>query len=94
MALEDEDNDLQEELSRLDSISSRMLKREMHALGVFDQLDPEREIAMASDHFSDWPVIPENEPVNWDEMLVLQESLGDPQFPHGPSSNREMPQRG
>lgn len=76
VALEDEDNDLQEELARLDDISSRMLKREMQALGVFEQLDPEQEIAMAADHFSDWPLIPENEPVDWDQMLVLQESLG------------------
>lgn len=74
-ALEDEDNDLQDELQKLDDISSRMLRREMQALGAFDKLDDNQEIAVASDHFSDWPAIPENEPVDWDQMLVLQESL-------------------
>lgn len=38
VALEDEDNDLQEELARLDDISSRMLKREIVVLGAFNKL--------------------------------------------------------
>jgi hypothetical protein len=77
--LEAEDVDLQDDLARLNDVSSRMLRREMTALGVMDSLDTEQEVALGDPGF-DWVaqdlVV---EQIDWDVVLssdTLQQAVG------------------
>ena len=70
-AAELEEAALAEQIARLKETSSRMLKREMLALGVMDPLDSEQEVALAEPEFAwtgselpvmesfDWSVVPD-----------------------------------
>ena len=52
-ATEEKEVKIQDDLARLDDISSRILKREIMALGAFDQLPENQEITVADETFSD-----------------------------------------
>jgi hypothetical protein len=55
---ESKDADLQHDITRVEEISSRMLRREMQVLGVMDSLDNEQEIALAiCETWAVWPVV-------------------------------------
>lgn len=49
--VEEEDISLQDSLARLDEVSNNMLKREMMALGAFDRVPVEQEVALAEPDF-------------------------------------------
>ncbi len=66
--MEMEDSNLQHSIADLDERSSRMLKREMQALGVMDPLDSEREVALAEPEFT-WAGLPVIESIDWDAVL-------------------------
>ena len=65
---EEEDADLPDDLAKLEDISSRMLRREMQALGVFDQLPAADEVAQAEPSFV-WEGAPVVEQVDWNAVL-------------------------
>jgi hypothetical protein len=72
--LEDE-----EELAQLEEKSSRMLRREMQALGVMETLDSGQEVALADPDLS-WSV--PVAPGDW-SLLLSPETGGTPQSPLG-----------
>jgi hypothetical protein len=74
--LEEEDVAVQDDLVRLDDISSRMLQREMQALGVMDSVGNEQEVALADPNFV-WEGVPAVESIDW-EQLVRENSGGTP----------------
>jgi hypothetical protein len=65
---EEQDSDIQESLAALERKSSDMLKREMQALGVFNSVGSEQEVALSEPDFI-WTDIPHAETVDWDEIL-------------------------
>jgi hypothetical protein len=65
---ESEEARLSAEIAFLDDKSSRMLRREMQALGVMAPLDNEREVALADSDFVE-NAMPESAQADWDEML-------------------------
>ena len=69
---EEQDNDIQESIAQLDVIASRMLQREMQALGVFEQVaatgGSEQEVAFADPNFA-WAEAPQIETMDWDKIL-------------------------
>ena len=66
LAAESEEADLQDGLSELEATSSRMLEREMRALGVLNSLPPEAEVALADPDLA-WSdvVFPAVGPLDW-----------------------------
>lgn len=66
--LEAEDVSLQDEIARLDEVSNRMLHREMQALGVFNSLENEQEVALADPGFV-CEGAPQIESIDWDSLL-------------------------
>jgi hypothetical protein len=74
--LEEEDMAVQDDLVKLDDISSRMLQREMQALGIMDSVGNEQEVALADPDFV-WEGAPAVESINW-EQLMRENSGGTP----------------
>ena len=71
---EEEINAIDESIAALEDKSSRMLKREMQALGVFDSLPDEQEIVLGDQDYV-WDGIPFVEQVDLDSLFAGQESL-------------------
>ncbi|KAK5175941.1 hypothetical protein LTR44_011501 [Exophiala sp. CCFEE 6388] len=67
-AAETEDTEFQESLSRLEEVSSRMLRREMLALGVLNEQPPNESGAFADPDLP-WSEIPVNDVVDWDAVF-------------------------
>ena len=74
--LEEEDVAVHDDLAKLDDISSRMLQREMQALGVMNSVGSEQEVALADPDFV-WEGVPVVESVDW-ERLMGEDSGGTP----------------
>jgi len=80
-AAESEEADLLESLAALEDKSSRMLKREMQALGVMNPLDNEQEVALAEPDFV-WSEMPLTESIDWEGVFgsdggIVQPSSGE-----------------
>ncbi|KAK5936453.1 hypothetical protein PMZ80_011308 [Knufia obscura] len=74
LATEEEINEIDESIAALEDKSSRMLKREMQALGVFNSLPDEQEIALGDQDFV-WEDIPLVQQVDLGGLFGGQESL-------------------
>ncbi|EXJ77809.1 hypothetical protein A1O3_10038 [Capronia epimyces CBS 606.96] len=61
--VEAEDSSVQESLAHLDEVSSRMIRRELQALGVLEEKPPEDEGAFADLNFP-WSEVPFSESVD------------------------------
>ena len=66
--VESEDNELQDSIARLEEISSNMVRREMRALGVLEEL-PEGSAGAFADPDQPWAEVPFNETIDWDLAL-------------------------
>ena len=66
--VESEDNELQDSIARLEEISSNMVRREMRALGVLEDL-PEGSAGAFADPDQPWAEVPFNETIDWDLAL-------------------------
>jgi len=66
--VESEKSSLDEETLRLEETASRMLRREMQALGVVNSLDNEREVALGDSDLA-WSEMPMTEEVDWSTMM-------------------------
>ena len=66
--LENEDSEAQDDLARLEEVSNRMLKREMIALGVLDDLPQNSDISVESDGVN-WSEVPLNDTIDWSAVL-------------------------
>lgn len=74
--LETEQHSLEESIADLDDRTERMLKREMLALGVFDKLPDEQEIALGDVDMS-WLDHGLNvQQIDWESVLGAPESTG------------------
>jgi hypothetical protein len=71
-----EEADLNDGVAKLEEISSRMLKREMQALGVMEPLDTEQEVALGDPNFA-WSELPVTDSVDW--SAILGEPGGTPE---------------
>jgi hypothetical protein len=71
--VEAEDNDLQNSIAELEDRSSRMIQREMQALGVVNSLDTEQGIVLGDPDFV-WSEIPVTETTDWSEVF---QGIGD-----------------
>jgi hypothetical protein len=74
---EEQDSDLQESLAQLEQKSSDMLKREMQALGVFNSVGIEQEVALSDPGFV-WSDVPHTETVDVDWDAIWGTSGGTP----------------
>jgi hypothetical protein len=66
--VEAEDVGIQDSLAQLEERSSRMLRREMQALGVMDSLGTEQEVVLGDSAFA-WAGLPVTESIDWDAVL-------------------------
>jgi hypothetical protein len=66
---ENEQHQIEESLAELDDRTDRMLKREMLALGVFDKLPDEQEIALGDGDMSWFDEGLHMHQIDWDEVL-------------------------
>jgi len=78
---EESDSDLQDSIAKLEEQSSRMLRREMEALGVFDSVEasagPQQELALADpDFIFDGQFVTDS--VDWDQVLGSSGDTGQP----------------
>ncbi|EXJ65082.1 hypothetical protein A1O7_01422 [Cladophialophora yegresii CBS 114405] len=71
--VEEEDSSLQDSITKLDEVSSNMLKREMMALGAFDKAPARAEVALAEPNFV-WQDAPLTESVDWNKILNFEGS--------------------
>jgi hypothetical protein len=69
---ESEEADLEDSLALLEEKSSKMLRREMLALGVMEPLDTEQEVVLAEPDFV-WAGMPVTDSVDW--AVVFGDSL-------------------
>jgi hypothetical protein len=65
---EAEKADLEDSLALLEDRSSKMLRREMLALGVMDSLDSEQAVALAEPEFV-WAGVPVTDSIDWEAVL-------------------------
>jgi hypothetical protein len=65
---ESEEADLEDRLSLLEEKSSKMLRREMLALGVMEPLDTEQEVILAEPEFV-WAGMPVTDSIDWAVVL-------------------------
>ena len=65
---EDEEANLEDSLALLEEKSSKMLRREMLALGVMNSLGSEQEVALAEPEFV-WAEVPVTDSVDWAVVL-------------------------
>ena len=63
VAAEQEEADLSASIAVLEQKSSRMLQRELQALGVMDSLDTDQEVALADPDFV-WAEMPTTKSIN------------------------------
>jgi len=77
---ESEDADLQDSLAQLDEVSSRMLHREMQALGVFNSVDTGQDVALADPGFV-FDGVPVTESIDWSGVWGSGDDTG--QQAHG-----------
>ncbi|KAK5175952.1 hypothetical protein LTR44_011482 [Exophiala sp. CCFEE 6388] len=68
---ESEDSQLQDSLSRLEEVSSRMIRREMQALGVLDE-QPVGSVGAFADPHLPWSEVPVTETVDWDAVFGVE----------------------
>jgi len=78
-----EDNEVQDSLAHLEDVSERMIRREMLALGAFDRVPENQEVAFADPSFP-WAEVPVNDTVDWEAILgsgdTAAPNLGSPQL--------------
>lgn len=65
---------LNESIASLDERSSRMLRREMQALGVMDALPEEREVVLAEQDFV-WQGMPITDSIDWESVFRVDGSI-------------------
>jgi len=70
---EEEDLKIREELRLVKEKSDKMLKREMQALGVFDELSVDKEIALAEPVLS-WQEVPVTASMDWAQVLNFEDN--------------------
>jgi len=75
-AAESEDSEFQESLSRLEDISSRMIQREMSALGVLED-QPSDSVGAFADPELPWSEVPVNDVIDWDAVFGVTDVPGD-----------------
>ncbi|KAG9796164.1 hypothetical protein KCU88_g196, partial [Aureobasidium melanogenum] len=67
---EEEDSSLQDSVAELDERSNRMLKREIQALGVFEQVGHNQSIALGNENFV-FSSVPATNSINWSVLRFV-----------------------